>query len=202
MTTIRTWRPRSMLALVASGLAASTLAGCADPLPPPSPPAITVTAMTPPSANPGPLPRSPTAGPPPGQPAAGPANRADAVNVAAHYVSAVCPFDWREPYDARLRRGRPYLTTTAARRLDPTPAGRAGWNQTVVRDHLAGTCLILAAQALTEAPNTADRRYVRVVAQRSITQAGGPPAADTTQYGLLLLRTRGTWLVDAPSQGG
>jgi hypothetical protein len=134
--------------------------------------------------------------------AGGPVDYANPVDVATRYVRATCPFDWHEPYGTREQRGAPYLTPAQAKAQAPSRTGSAEWTANVVRRHLVGTCGVLAAQVLNEAPNTAARRFVNVVARRSITENGGPPTTDQAEYTYVLLRLGGRWLIDRPSYGG
>jgi len=125
-----------------------------------------------------------------------------AAQVAAAYVTAGCRFSWREPYGQRERRAAVYLTPARARRQAPSAAGRVTWEASVVRDRLTGSCQVLHDQVLAEAPNTAGRRYLRVVVRRHISRGGRPPASDEAEYGLVLLRLDSGWRVDRPSYGG
>jgi hypothetical protein len=131
-----------------------------------------------------------------------PADYTDPASVAAAYVAAICPYSWQQPYGAREHRAVGYLTPTAGRLLTPTPAGRAEWLASVVRDRLVGACQVIAAQVMAEGPNSNIRRYVRVVAHRLITGAAVPRREDDPEYALALTRTAGRWLVDGTSPGG
>jgi hypothetical protein len=127
---------------------------------------------------------------------------ADALDLAGRYVEALCQLSWLMPYDVWRRRAAAYLTPTGTAALSPLAADRADWHQTVVRQRVSSDCQILDDQILREAPNTAARRYVRVVARRSLSRPGHPPVLDEPEYGLVLVRTGGRWLVDRPSYGG
>ncbi|SRR6266496_55216 len=125
-----------------------------------------------------------------------------AAQVAVAYVTASCPFSWREPYGQRERRAAAYLTAAQAHARAPSPAGRAAWQASVVRDRLTGSCRVLDDQVLTEAPNSSDRRYLRVVVRRLISRDGQPPDSDEVDYCLVLVLVDGVWRVSGASHGG
>ena len=180
---------RALPAVIA--LAALGTAGCGHPQTSPTHPAGARGA--------GPVPDRPPAA---AAAAASAAETFAAIQVAAAYVTANCRFSWREPYGQRERRAAGYLTPARARTQAPSPDRRAAWEASVVRDRLAGGCRVLDARVRAEAPNTPDRRYLRLVARRAISRDGRPPATDQVDYGLVLIRLDVGWRVDGPSYGG
>lgn len=137
---------------------------------------------------------------PTGPAASPPATQLAPLDAAAGYATASCEFDSHEPYQRRRHRIAGYLTTSAAASLGPDHPPPT-WDA-VVRDGTSAHCTITGRQTLAEAPNTPNRRYIRIVASRTITRRGHAPTDDEPEYDVIVVRERRSWLVAAATLGG